>query len=291
MTSASATKEFVVTPETVLGIIAGEGKLPGMLAQAARAQGIRVVALALSDAAKSAVKPHADVTHECGPGQLGRAHKLLNQTGVNTVVFIGKIPKLSVLRNIHKFDGQALKFLMRLPSLDDDTIGRCVGEYMEANGFRVIEQTHFLRHLFPEVGVLSKREPTADEYSDLLYGIKVAKEVARLDIGQTVIVGDSMILAIEAVEGTDEAIRRAVKLARGHVVVCKVAKFGQDHRFDIPAVGMNTLRAMWSDEKRGSVLAIEAGGTMVVEREEMIEYCNQHNIAFVAVSSPEPQQT
>jgi DUF1009 family protein len=120
-----------------------------------------------------------------------------------------------------------------------------------------------------------------------MYGFKVAKEIARLDIGQTVIVGGSMILAIEAVEGTDEAIRRAVKLARGHVVVCKVAKSGHDNRFDIPAVGMNTLRAMWSDEKRGSVLAIEAGGTMVVEREEMVEYCNQHNIAFVAVSSPE----
>ena len=287
MTTASATKEFVVTPETVLGLIAGEGKLPGLLAQAARAQGIRVVAIALSDAAKSAVQPHADSTFECAPGQLGKAHKLLNQTGVNTVVFIGKIPKLSVLRNLHKFDGQALKFFMRLPALDDDTIGRCVGEYMEANGFTVIKQTHFLRHLFPEVGLLSKREPTADEYSDLLYGVKVAKEIARLDIGQTVIVGDSMILAIEAVEGTDEAIRRAVTLSRGRLVVCKVAKAGHDNRFDIPAVGMNTLRAMLSDGKLGCVLAIEAGGTMVVEREEMIEYCNQHNIAFVAVSSPE----
>lgn len=290
MTVSPVTKEFVVTPETVLGIIAGEGKLPGMVAKEARAQGIRVVALAITPAARVAVQPYADVTYECAPAQLGRAHKLLEQSGVNAVVFIGKVTKLSVLRTIHKFDGKALKFLMRLPALDDETIGKSAGEYMESHGYRVIGQSHFLSHLFPEVGVLSKRHPSADEYADMLYGFKLAKDVARLDIGQTVVVGDGMILAIEAVEGTDETIRRAVKLSRRHVVVCKVAKAGHDNRFDIPVVGVQTLKAMLSEEKRGRVLAIEAGGTMVVEREEMIEFCNQNDIAFAVVASPESQQ-
>ena len=289
MTVVAPTKDFVVTPDTVLGIIAGEGKLPGLVAEEARAQGIKVVALAITPAARSAVMPHADVTYDCAPAQLGRAHKLLQESGVNAVVFIGKVTKLSVLRTIHKFDSRALKFLLKLPALDDESIGKSAGAYMERHGYRVIGQKHFLRHLFPEVGVLSKRHPTPDEYADLIYGFKLAKDVARLDIGQTVIVGDGMILAIEAVEGTDETIRRGVKLSRKHVVVCKVAKACQDSRFDVPVVGVQTLQAMLTQEKRGKVLAVEAGGTMVVEREEMIEFCDQNDIAFVVMTSLESQ--
>jgi hypothetical protein len=130
--------------------------------------------------------------------------------------------------------------------------------------------------------VLSKREPTIDELADIEFGLKIAKEIARLDIGQTVIVKDRMVLAIEAIEGTDEAIKRAVKLARGPVVVVKVAKPNQDQRFDIPTVGMNTMHAMTSD-KPGGVLAIESSETMVVEKEEMSAYADEHGIAMVAV--------
>ncbi len=148
-------------------------------------------------------------------------------------------------------------------------------------------QPEFLRHLFPEVGVLTQKQPSIEEYADIDYGFKVAKEIARLDIGQTVVVRNRMILAIEAIEGTDEAIKRAANYARGAVVVVKVAKPNQDQRFDIPTVGMSTLTSMLLPEQgktEGGVLAIEAKETMVVEKDEMISFCDQHNMAMVAVS-------
>ena len=137
------------------------------------------------------------------------------------------------------------------------------------------------------MGVLTKRHPSALEYADIDYGFKVAKEIARLDIGRTVIVRNRMVLAIEAIEGTDEAIKRAANYARGSVVVVKVAKPNQNQRFDIPTVGMSTLNSMLPPERdnaEGGVLAIEAKETMVVEQDEMVKFCDANNMAMVAVS-------
>jgi DUF1009 family protein len=266
----------------VLGIIAGVGQPPAILAQSAKLKVNKVVALALSPTSYACVAPHVDIAHEVGPGQVGRTHKLLLQDKVDAVVFIGKVPKINFLRNLHKLDWMAVKALSKLPNFNDDTIQFAVGDLMEEHGFRVLTQTEFLRHLFPLVGVLTKRQPTAQEYVDIEYGMGMAKEIARLDIGQTVIVKDRMILAVEAIEGTDEAIRRAVRLARGPVVVAKVSKPNQDQRFDIPTVGMSTLDSMIT-EKQGGVLAIEAGETMVIEKEQMIAHADAHGISMVAI--------
>ncbi len=236
----------------------------------------------MSPTAYTCIAPHVDIAHEVGPGQIGKSHKLLLQGNVEAVVFIGKVPKINLLRNLHKLDWMAIKYLSKLPNFSDDTIQLGVGEMLEEHGFKVLTQSEFLRDLFPQVGVMTKRQPTAEEYVDVEYGMRIAKEIARLDIGQTVVVKDRMILAIEAIEGTDETIRRAVRLARGPVVVAKVSKPNQDQRFDIPTVGMNTLDAM-TTEKQGGVLAIEARETMVVEKEEMIAYADAHGIALVSV--------
>ncbi len=283
MTSTGAIlKPFVLTPDTVLAIIAGEGKLPIILAQTMKARGNRVVAFALSENIRVCIAPHVDVSYEVGPGQIGKIHKLLAHNNVTGVVLIGKVPKLNLLRNLHKLDWMAIKELSKLPNFSDDAIQLGVGDLLDRHGFRVLTQTEFLRHLFPNVGVLTERQPTGLEYVDIEYGLKMAKEIARLDIGQTVVVKDRMILAIEAIEGTDETIRRAVKLARGPVVVAKVARPHQDERFDIPTVGMNTLDAM-KHEKQGGVLAIGANECMVVEREEMIAYADANGISMVAI--------
>ena len=267
-------------PNMILGLVAGEGKLPAILAQSAKERGYKVVALALSPEAYARVSPHADTVHEVSPGQLGKSMKILEQANAKSAVFIGKVPKLNLLRNLHKLDWMAVTELSRLPNFNDDTIQSAVGDILEARGVKVLTQTEFLRHLFPEVGVISKREPSAAEYADIEFGLKVAREIARLDIGQCVVVKDRMILAVEAIEGTDETIKRAVILARGPVVVVKVAKVGQDQRFDTPTVGMNTMQAMTA-EKPGGVLAIEK--TMVVERDEMVEYADKHDISIVGV--------
>lgn len=274
-----------VAPETavtILGVVAGEGKLPAVVAQSARARGYKVVALALSEDAGVRITPHADLLCVVHPGQLGHSLRLFKESGVTEVVFIGKVPKLSLLKNIYKLDWTAIKELSKLPNFNDDTIQSAVGNVMQTHGLRVLTQSEFLRHLFPEIGVMTQSQPTAAEYADIDFAQRIAKEIARLDIGQTVVVRDRMILAIEAIEGTDQAIRRGVSLANGPVVVVKVAKPGHDQRFDIPTAGISTLESMKA-KKPGGVLAVEADTTMLVDKEEMIAYADAHGIAIVAV--------
>lgn len=265
-----------------LGLVAGEGKLPAYLAQAAKAKGYKITAFALSDDAQARVLPHADRVFLIAPGQLGRNIKLFLDEKVQDVVFVGKVPKIALLRSIHKLDWTAVKELSKLPNFNDDTIQAGIADVIETRGLKVVTQREFLQHLFPEVGVLTRRQPTANEYADIDYGFTMAREIARLDIGQTVVVRDRMILAIEAIEGTDEAIRRGVKLAHGPVVVVKVSKPNQDPRFDVPTVGVNTLESLTSD-KPGGVLAIEANETMVVDKDAMVAYADAHDMTIVAV--------
>lgn len=287
-TSTLSQESSVKVGTSTLGLISGEGKLPALLAMSAKERGYRVVALALSESAESQVQPHADKTYLVAPGQIGRNLNLLKKEGCTELVFIGKVPKINLLRQLHKLDWLAVKELSKLPNFNDDTIQFAVGDIMEAHGLKVLTQSEFLRHLFPVVGVLTEKQPSAGEYADVEYGMRIAREIARLDIGQTVIVKDRMILALEAIEGTDQAIRRAVKLARGPVVVCKVSKPDQDQRFDIPTVGMSTLNSMVEENPNpGGVLAVEARETLVVEQAEMIEFAKLHNISIV--SSPLPQ--
>lgn len=267
----------------VLGIIAGDGKLPPMLAQSAKDRGYRVVSLALTEDAQARMQPLCDALLHSPPGLLGRNISWLKNQGVQDVVFIGKLNKVQLLRNILKIDLTALKEMSKLANLNDGSIQTAVGGFMESQGMRVVTQSEFLPQLFPSVGVMTKRQPTAAEYVDIEYGFKVAKELARMEIGQTVVVRDRMIIAIEAIEGTDEAIRRGVQLADGPVVVVKVARPVQDQRFDIPAAGLRTLNAMLS-KKPGGILAVAADEVMMVEKEEMIAFADEHQIAIVAVS-------
>ncbi|MBX9689247.1 MAG: UDP-2,3-diacylglucosamine diphosphatase LpxI [Candidatus Obscuribacterales bacterium] len=267
---------------SILGLVAGLGKLPGILARSAKENGYQVIALCLSEEAEARVQPHCLKTFQVAPGQLGKNLKLLQRENVKQLVFVGKVPKLDILKNITKFDWTAVRELSRLSDFNDDTIQSAMGDYAASQGITVRSQAEFLTELFPDIGVLTARRPTAEEYADINFGKRIAKEIARQDIGQTVIVRNQMIMAIEAIEGTDKAIQRAVGLAKGPVVVVKVSKPNQDQRFDIPTVGMNTLNSMLAP-KPGGVLAIEANETMVVEREEMIEFCNQHGICMVAI--------
>jgi UDP-2,3-diacylglucosamine hydrolase len=265
-----------------IGIIAGEGKLPSILARSARKVTSHLVTLALSPDSYAGCQPFSDAIYQVAPGQLGRNLKLLRQENVSQVVFIGKVPKLQLLRNLHKLDWMAVRELSKLPNFSDDTIQFAMGDLLESLGIKVLPQSDFLRHLFPDYGVKTACSPDAAEYADIDYGLTIAKEIARLDIGQTVIVKDQMVLAIEAIEGTDRSIARAVELAGRPVVVIKVAKPDQDPRFDVPAVGVSTLRSMVSKQP-GGVLAVEAGKTMMVEEEEMIKFADEHKISIVAV--------
>lgn len=266
----------------LIGLVAGEGKLPALLAKSAKEKGYRIIALALSPEAENSVVAHCEKVHIVAPGQLNRNYNLMKNAGVKDVVFIGKIPKLNILQNLHKLDWWAVREISKLPNFNDDTIQRAMGDFLDANEMRVLSQSDFLRHLFPDFGVITKRQPTAGEYADVEFGFKLAKEISRLDIGQTVVVKDQMIIAIEAIEGTDEAIRRGVALGRGPVVVVKVAKENRDERFDTPTVGMSTLQALIG-QGNGGILAIEAGHTMIVDQKEMVEFADQNGVSILAV--------
>lgn len=267
---------------SILGLVAGQGKLPGILARSAKENGYQVVSLCLSEEAQARVEPHCVKTHVIYPGQIGKNLKILQNENVKQMVFVGKVPKLDLLKNISKFDWTAVRELSKLPDFNDDTIQFAMGDLISSHGITVRTQSEFLTELFPDFGILTARKPTAQEYADIEFGKRVAKEIARQDIGQTVVVREQMIIAIEAIEGTDRAIQRAVELAKGPVVVVKVSKPNQDQRFDIPTVGMTTLNSMLGP-KPGGVLALEANETMVVEKEEMIAFCDQHQISMVAI--------
>jgi len=284
MLSSLTQKEMKETDgRRILGIIAGDGKLPPMLAQSAKEKGYKVVSLALTEDALARMQPLCDAIMHSPPGLLGRNISYLKSQGVQDVVFIGKLNKVQLLRNILKIDLTAIKEMSKLANLNDGSIQTAVGGFMESHGMRVVTQSEFLPQLFPSVGVMTKKQPTAAEYVDIEYGYKIAKELARMEIGQTVVVRDRMVIAIEAIEGTDEAIRRGVQLADGPVIVVKVARPVQDQRFDIPAAGLRTLNAMLA-KKPGGVLAVAAGEVMMVEQEEMIRFADEHQIAIVAVS-------
>lgn len=266
-----------------LGVIAGDGKLPELLAKRAREKGYDIVSLAMSPEAKARLSPHSEVVVEIFPGQLGRNVKHLKEHKCDSVVFCGKVPKLDMLKNVTKIDWTAIRELSRLPDFKDDTIQRAIGDFVEFEGFKVLTQTEFLSHLYQEVGVLTKNKPDAMQYADIDFGFKIAKESARLEIGQTLVVHDRMVIAVEAAEGTDRTIQRGVAINKGPVTVIKVARPVQDERFDIPTVGMSTLQSMISPKKQGGVLCIEAGQILMVEQEEMIQFADRNEMVIVAV--------
>ena len=200
---------------------------------------------------------------------------------INQFVFIGKVPKLDFLWNLHKLDWLALKNLYRLKNYNDDSFHSSVIDFLSEYNIKVLPQTFFLNHLFFEKEVLSKRKPTLEEKADIEYGYNLAKKVSDLDIGQTVVVKNRMILAIEAIEGTSETIKRGCQLAKGEVVVVKVAKPSQDERFDIPTIGKETIETL--AKSSGGVIAFEANKTLVVDKEKTIELADKYNICLISI--------
>jgi UDP-2,3-diacylglucosamine hydrolase len=289
MPKNSASSKSIVAPDTVLGIVAGDGHLPVALVQAAKEQGAKTVVLALSDNAHAAMKPHADTLFECAVGQLGRAQKLLQQEKVSSVQFVGTVPAMNLLFNMHKLDSAALNIITKLPNLNHATLQRALGDFMESSGFQVLEQSTFLDHLFPQSSVLSKRIPTDREYLDIAFGLSEAQQLAENNEGQTVVVRDGKVISHDGVNGTDQTVRLALRKQAGGVVVCKVARSQQDRRFYIPSVGLGTLKALTAGGRRGNVLAIRSGETMVLELDAMIDYCDRHDLSFVAIEGAPAQ--
>ena len=264
-----------------LAIVAGNGELTTVLAKSAKEQGFNTCAIAVTEEAGHRLEGLCNKIYKFSPGQLSKMLELIKMETIRQVVFIGKVPKLDFLRSVHKLDWTAIKHLSRLANFNDDSFHNGIINLMKKYEVEVLPQTKFLKHLFLEKEVLTKRKPTLEERIVIEYGFDIAKKVAGLDIGQTVVVKNKMILAVEAIEGTDEAIKRGCFLAKGEVVEVKVSKPSQDERFDIPTIGERTIETL--SRKGSGIIAFEAGKTIVTDRDRLILLADKYNICLIAV--------
>ena len=268
-----------------IGLLAGVGRLPVEFARAARGMGVHVIGIGVLPEVDPELAQIANSYEYINIAKLDRIFKVFKREKVKEITLLGKINKELVYAHKELPDLRVLKIFARLKNFSDDTLTLALVDELAAEGIAVLDQTELLRPLMPDPGVLSKRQPTEPELADMRFGLAMAKQIGGLDIGQTVVVKNRAIMAVEAIEGTDACIRRGGQLGRGGVTVAKSAKPQQDMRFDVPGIGPDTIDSMI---QAGAVaLVIEAGRTLVVDRERMLEKADQHGITIVAMSGDE----
>ncbi|MFQ6042740.1 MAG: LpxI family protein [Candidatus Poribacteria bacterium] len=267
-----------------LGIIAGSGDLPELLAFGAKLYDRQPIIICVTNNYSSNLPQVASEFHQFHVGQLKKIVKTLRDEEIQELALIGKVNKDVLLKPLW-LDSLARKILTKARNGRESgsSILKALVEELESIGFVVIDQRRFLSNLLFQAGVFTKRKPSKGEWQDIYYGIDLARKVAGLDIGQTVVVKNQMPLAIEAMEGTDEAIRRGGRLGGAGVVVAKAVNVDHDFRFDVPTVGPRTLEVM--KESSATVLAIDAERTFLLDAENVIKGANEHNISIVAVSN------
>ncbi len=264
-----------------IGLIAGNGRFPIIFAENARRMGFAVSAVAHIGETTPELEQHVERIHWIKVGQFNKLIKALKGDGVRQAVMLGGIKKTHVFTTVSP-DLRALAIFSRLREWKDDAILREVAAELESEGIRIRESTFGLRGILVEKGPVTKRSPGKKEWEDIRFGWAVAKEIGRQDIGQCVVIKDKVVVAVEAVEGTDEAIRRGGALARNRAVVVKRSKPHQDLRFDLPAIGPATIATM--ESVKASVLAVEADRTVLLDREETIRKAEGAGIAIVGLT-------
>ncbi|WP_028319086.1 LpxI family protein [Desulfobulbus elongatus] len=269
---------------TPIGLIAGGGQFPLLFAEAARARGRKVVAIAHVNETMAELADAADVTFWVKLGQLGKIISHFRKEGVQETVFAGTITKTRIFHDILP-DFKGLTLWGKIDKRQDDAILRAVAATLEEEGIRVLASTCYLEHLFFPRGVLTRKKPSVEQMEDIRFGWAIAREVGRLDIGQCVVVRGRSVLAVEAIEGTDATIRRGGELAGSGAVVVKLKKPNQDFRFDLPATGVRTVETLAA--VRGAVLAVEAGQSLLFDRAAMVAAADRAGLVVVGLSEDE----
>jgi len=265
-----------------IGLIAGSGRFPVLFAETARRRGVQVIAVAHRGETAEALADVVDAITWVAAGQLDAIIQAFHAAGVQRAVMVGGIAKPRLFREFQP-DARALSVIARLGTLRDDVLLRALAAELESEGIRICESTLFLDEIIPQPGVLSQRPPTPEERLDVEFGFRAAKVIGQFDIGQSVVVRGSAVVAVEGIEGTDATIRRAAALVNGDFTVVKACKPTQDLRFDLPAVGPDTIRTI--AEGRGRALAVEAGRTIMLDRQELLALADAAGIAVVAVDA------
>lgn len=264
---------------TVIGMIAGNGRFPVLAAERARDQGYRVVICGVEGEADPALKKIADSFLWVKIGQIKKLKKFFAAQGVRQAIMAGKIEKVRLFKENVSPDLDMVKVLMKTRDFKDDSLLRAIADYLSDSGVQLIDSTFFSKEDMPGEGILSRKKPSKEMMQDIIFGFQTAKSIAGLDIGQTVVVKKKAVMAVEAIEGTDLAIRRGAELGGANTVVVKVSKPEQDMRFDVPAVGLRTLEELI----RGKVqaFAFEAGKTLFMDLDEMLRQADQHHLIIM----------
>ena len=269
-----------------LGLIAGNGRFPFLVLEAARAAGHDVTIIALKEEAlpeleAEAARAPAVPIHRISLGQLGKWVKVLREAGSTHAVLAGQVKHTKLFSDIVP-DMTALGVLMKLKARNTDAIIFGVVELLRDHGIEMIDSTAFLQPLLAQGGVLTGRAPSADEQADFAFGYRIADSIAGMDLGQTIAVKSSAVVAVEAMEGTDVVIARAGQLAGAGVRIIKVAKPKQDMRFDVPVVGVPTIEAMKA--AGATALSVDAGKTLMIDGEAIVRAADAAGITFVGRS-------
>jgi DUF1009 family protein len=263
-------------------LIAGAGRFPIEVARGARRDGRRVTAIAFHEWTDPAIEAEVASVRWLRAGQLEAAVDFMLAAGVREAVMAGKVPKIALLVQPEtlQLDASAIALLDALRDQRDGSILQLVAGHLANRGIQLLSQLAFVPHLLVRTGPLGCVKPTPDAEADIRFGWSVAKNIAKLDIGQTVVVKDRAVLAVEAIEGTDEAIRRGGSLVAGACVI-KVARRDCDLRFDLPTIGNDTASALV--EARINTLAFEVGSTVVIDREKLVKVADEHGIALLGI--------
>ena len=267
-----------------IAIIAGAGRFPFYVAQEAKRQGTAVIVLGIQGWADPSLTGEVDAYEEIAVGQLGRLIERLKSHDVHQAIMAGKVTKEVLFDQRTTFDAEALGILGQTKDFSVASLLGVIAKRLARDGITLLDSSTFLQPNLCPRGVLTSRGPTDAEQEDIRVGLHAARTLAALDIGQTVVVKSGVVVAVEALEGTDAAIRRAHALASGGLVVVKTASPHQDRRFDLPIIGSETLAT--AREAGVSCLAVEAGTTLLLEREALLASANSGGICLIGVAVP-----
>lgn len=260
------------------GLIAGNGQFPFLVVEGAQRQGVSLVVVAIKEETDPRIDDVAENVLWVGIGQLGKMIAFFKKQGVEKAMMAGQVKHVQLFSGAMP-DVRMMKMLWNLPRRNTDALIGGVADELEKEGIELIDSTHLIPYKLAPNGVLTKRKPDSAERENIEYGLQIAAEIARLDLGQTIVVRAKACVAIEAMEGTDATIRRAGELAKGKLTVVKVAKPDQDMRFDVPVVGVPTIETMIA--AGSTCLSVTAGKTLIFDREEMIALADKNKICVV----------
>lgn len=264
------------------GLIAGNGRFPFHVIEGAATAGESLAVVAIKEETDRDIELAADNVKWLGVGKLGKMIAFFKERGVKKVMMAGQVKHVQIFSGALP-DLKMVKMLWNLPQRNTDSLIGGIAAELAKEDIELIDSTHFIKDRLAPDGVLTKRKPNNQEMENLDYGLEIANEIARMDLGQTVVVRAKACVAIEAMEGTDAVIKRAGELAKGKLTVVKVAKPDQDMRFDVPVVGVPTIAAMI--DAGATCLSVTAGKTLVFDRDKMVSLADKHGISIVGSDS------